>query len=403
MRPASFVIAALLLHASLPALASGQITGLGAMGDSLTDEYREDDYPYAYNWVEQLAIYRRVNFGPTAAEAGQPGGTWGEPRRAGYEYNWARSGADSASLLSDGQHTGLAGLIGTGQVSHAVLAIGANDFFPMPLPGYAYYEIYNGRWSQAQIDAFLDEILTDMETAITTISDAGGTLVLATVVDYSIAPAVWGSFFWSNPSKRERVTTAIRQLNEDVEGLAQAHGLMLVDLFGFAQALFGTNENPREFLIVGGVSIELWERDTTTNDYPEAGFVHDGAHPHTHLQGLMANVVITALNGGFDAGLPLFTEDEVLAHAGLTGSGTDTLAAQIRHYADYVWNFLGPYPYRDLDADGDVDLHDVAGFQACFAPDGEPLPPGCGAADFEGNDLVDLTDFAYLYTALTGP
>src|SRR5205823_6282617 len=99
------VVAAITL-ASL-SCASAQIARLGAMGDSLTDEYSEETYSYAKNWTMQLVQNRAVNMGPTAAQAAQPGGTWGEPRRTGYESNWARSGADSATLLTEGQPAGL--------------------------------------------------------------------------------------------------------------------------------------------------------------------------------------------------------------------------------------------------------------------------------------------------------
>ena len=403
MRWRSLVEIVLLLQVVLPTMVFGQVSGLGAMGDSLSDEYLEDDYDYAQNWVEQLVIYRDVDFGPTAADAGQPGDTWGEPRRTGYEYNWACSGADSGSLLDDGQHTGLAAMVGPDGVTHAVLSIGPNDFYPMPLPGYAYFEIYNDRWTQEEIDAHVNQILANIETALTNIADAGGEVVLTNVVDYSVAPAVWSLFFWSNPDKRERVTTVIKQLNAGVANLAQEHELMLVDLFGFARTILGTNHDLHEFLVLGGVTIELWEKDTASHDNPQAGFVHDGVHPHTHLQGIMANLFATALNGGYDAGVPVFSEEEILTHCGLTYQGVDTLAEQFGQYTDYVWNFLGPHPYQDLDADGDVDIGDFCRFQACFAPDGDPMMPGCSAADFDGDEVVDLDDFAELQAVLTGP
>ena len=50
---------------------------LGLMGDSLSDEYLEDTYSYAYNWVEQLSIFAGMEVGPTAEEAGQAGGPIG--------------------------------------------------------------------------------------------------------------------------------------------------------------------------------------------------------------------------------------------------------------------------------------------------------------------------------------
>src|SRR5262245_5709515 len=82
---------------------------MGVMGDSLSDEYFENFTGSTnQNWVEQLANFRSVNFGPTAAAANQSGNTWGAPRNTGYEYNWALYGSTSAGLLSDGQHTGFA-------------------------------------------------------------------------------------------------------------------------------------------------------------------------------------------------------------------------------------------------------------------------------------------------------
>src|SRR5690606_2250705 len=79
---------------------------LGAIGDSLTDEYDDQDFgAYARNWLELLVEERGVEVGPTAAQAGQPGGTWGEPRRTGYQENWARSGADTDAAVAQGQHT----------------------------------------------------------------------------------------------------------------------------------------------------------------------------------------------------------------------------------------------------------------------------------------------------------
>ena len=85
------------------ALSHDVIAGFGVAGDSLSDEYEVENYNYARNWVELLAEERHFDLGQEL--------DWGEPRREGYEFNWARSGATSATLLSTGQHTGLAGLM----------------------------------------------------------------------------------------------------------------------------------------------------------------------------------------------------------------------------------------------------------------------------------------------------
>jgi hypothetical protein len=46
------------------------------------------------------------------------------------------------------------------------------------------------------------------------------------------------------------------------------------------------------------------------------------------------------LNIGYDANLSLFSEQEILQHRGISYGGSDTLAAQIGDYSDYVINYV---------------------------------------------------------------
>ena len=78
---------------------ASQLT-IGALGDSLTDEYAYNGRGYAQNWVEQLVNDAGVNFGPL--------GTYAAPRNQGYAYNWALSGATTSTMISGGQVSGLA-------------------------------------------------------------------------------------------------------------------------------------------------------------------------------------------------------------------------------------------------------------------------------------------------------
>ncbi|HRN69615.1 MAG TPA: hypothetical protein PLS49_00390, partial [Candidatus Woesebacteria bacterium] len=79
-----------------PTISQTKLTGLGILGDSQSDEYRADDnrganYPTTtLNWVEILVQERNINIGEW--------GVWQEPRRSGYAYNWARTGATAASM-----------------------------------------------------------------------------------------------------------------------------------------------------------------------------------------------------------------------------------------------------------------------------------------------------------------
>ncbi len=361
--------------------ASAQINRLGVLGDSLSDEYAEQSYSYAKNWTMQLVLYRGVNLGPTAAAAGQAGGTWGEPRRTRYQTNWARYGADSSTLLSQGQHTGVAAQVSTAGVTQAVLAIGANDF--APALGGAYFNIYNALWSNSQIDSYVAGRIANIQTVVNTLRSTGCGLVLASFPDYGVAPATWMSIFFSNATKRERVSAVIRRVNTGVRGIAQTERCLYADLNGLGIAIFGTNGAPRQFLKMGNQSIQLWVADTASNSNPLAGTVDDGVHPHTTLQGLFSNVMMTALNLGFGASLVPFTETEMLQHAGLAYGGSDTLEAQIGRTEDFVTNFRCQ---ADYDKDGFLTGDDFDRYISDFEA-------GKKSADFNGDGFVTGEDF----------
>ncbi len=305
----------------------------GAMGDSLTDEYFEESYDYARNWTVLLVDQRGLTMGPTAEEAGQPGGTWGEPRRTGYEDDWARSGATTDSAISGGQHTGLADGATTRAVTRAVVFIGTNDF----APGLGAWDpIYFGDWGQEEIEAWIASRIVNLEIILDTLLPTGVEVVLANVSDFSPSPVV--QFLYPDPVARDRVAAAVEQFGEAIRGVADAEDLVFDDIFGLAHAIFGTNSEPREILLVGNVEIDLDAIDTPTGAIPTAAWVHDGVHPNTVIQGVLGNVFLTGLNHD-GAGVALFSEEELLAHAGVAYGGIDTLEAQIGSFEDYVVDF----------------------------------------------------------------
>jgi hypothetical protein len=368
--------------------ADGGVNRLGAMGDSLTDEYWEEIAVYARNWFELLVDQRGLDAGPTAAEAGEPGGTWGEPRRAGYKHDWARSGADTNTLISGGQHTGLAAQVVPDGVGHVVLAIGSNDFNPTTL---AYFSIYNGLWSAAQIESHVTNAVANIETALSTVQAAGADVALVNVLDFGVVPAVWGNFLYGNASKRENVAVVIRDLNHRLVDVARDYGVVYVDAYGMAHDIFGDHAALNTTLLLGNVSIDLTASDTTDNTNPTAGFVDDGAHPHTHLQGLFANIIARGLDAGYDAEIAPFTESELLEHAGIAYGGADTLPGQVEPPAAYVFNFALP---GDLTSDGVVGVDD---FLALLAQWGScPAPPGACPADLDGDGEVGVNEFLTL-------
>jgi len=371
---------------------------IGVVGDSLADEYFEDPsedgiqaYDYAFNWLQQLVNDRSFDGGPTAQEAAQPGNTWGEPRRTGYEYNWARYGATSGNMIGSGQHTGLSSQIIANGIDYAVLAIGSNDFSPYLA---AYNNIYWGNWNDQQIDTYNDQVLANIDLALTTILFPGVDLVLVNVPDYNVVPLVRNSY--PNAVYRERVTNAIRKLNRRVEDLAREQGLILFDLYGLSKTIFGENFEPAySTLFIGNVQINLLQHDTIFNSNPTAGFVHDSIHPHTHLQGVIANVILRALDVAFDSGINLFSEEEILSHAGIAYGGEDTLGSEIGEYSDFLVNFT---KLGDLNSDGWVSIVDFLQLLADWGPCPDPLVSYSCEADLNGDHVVNGTDIMALFT-----
>ncbi|MBX7073827.1 MAG: PEP-CTERM sorting domain-containing protein [Pirellulales bacterium] len=351
---------------------------LGILGDSLSDEYTEASYgAYAQNWPIQLVDYRGIDLGPTAAEAGQPGNTWGEPRRRGYQQNWARAGATTSSVLSSGQHTGLTAMIPTHGIAHALLVIGANDFAP---GSSAYNSIYSGSWSAAQIQNYVDGRLANVNTALDTVLPTGVNFILASFPDYSVAPSVEASY--PNAAQRELVTTVIAGINSQLEQIAADRHIVFADLFAFSKTAFGTNAAPINSVTVGGNVINLNGAGVAGAN----GFVGDGIHPHTVLQGMLANLFLEGFNTGYKANVPLFSEAELVAHAGLPYSA-DTLPAALADMAPFIHSYVP----QDGDANGDgaIDGADYTIWADHFQDTGK----GFARGDFTGDTIVDGADY----------
>jgi phospholipase/lecithinase/hemolysin len=282
--------------------------GFGILGDSNTDEYRADDDrggEYAattLSWVELLAARRGLNFGPW--------GSWGEPRRTGYKYNWARSGATTHDLIASGQHTGLAQLVAGGEVAYVFVFIGGNDF---ALWNGTYDEIYDGRLSGGALQAKLDGIVADLTTAVDTVLSAGQVdMVIVTIGDAGLAPDTIASS--PEPAKRRRVTDAINQVNARIAEMAIARGVAVVDTNNMLAAL-GPQLDPEGNLSLGGEQIALFAK----GDEPHHGRLGDGAgHPGTVLSAYIANILfIEPFNSHYGLNIAPLSDNEILEGAGL--------------------------------------------------------------------------------------
>jgi len=314
-------------------LSGGPIGSLGVLGDSLSDEYPGGPYEYASSWVELLAEQKDINVGPW--------GDWGEPRREGYQYNWARWGATTGSMINEGMHTGLAEQALQGLVTHAVMAIGQNDFF---FWDEAYRGIYSGSWSEAQVSSHLDGVLGNVRTALDALAATGVELVISNVADFGIAPLV--RFLFPSADGREQVADVIEELNSRLGVLARDLDFPLVDLFGFSKEILGTNHAPKLFQMIGGNAIR-----NAGGFRPNAAFVFDGVHPNTVSQAVFANLFLEGFAVGYGTDVDPFTEAEIVGLVGLPYRG-DTAGYAYSEYVvlpDAADFDLGPLAYAERD------------------------------------------------------
>lgn len=283
-----------------------KLAGIAVLGDSQSDEYRADDnrgdnFPTTtLNWVEILSQKRNLNFGEW--------NTWGEPRRTGYEYNWARTGASATSMIESGQHIGVAEQVRTGKVNVVVIYIGANDFAPYMTPD-GFQAIYNEELTPAQIDRKVNRIVADITTAIEVMQDAGNAkIVLITIPD-------WGNnvglkFSFPLPYKRALVSSVINETNEKLIKIASEKNILAVDSNEFYDTL---ERDSKGEPIIGNIPLEY----LPINNNPNNVFLRDGAHIGTAMNGLFANYLINKINPFLSNKIKSLSEEEIKDIAGL--------------------------------------------------------------------------------------
>ncbi len=279
---------------------------VGFLGDSSTDEYRGSDNrggAYSsgtYNWMELLVMYRNIRAGAWDY--------WPEPRRQGYEYNWARSAATTRSLIEQGQHIGLANQVAVGLVDMVIVNIGINDF---ALFNGNYEAVYSGRISGAALDQKVAQMVEDYTTAVDAILEAGDIPVIVTTIgNQSMTPSVLGDPRFADPAMRQRVTDTIERVNEGIIRMADERGLTYFD----SEALYVALEDQvLNGFHIGSLTVNFFG----VGDEPHNGILGDGTHAGTVINALIANEYLKLMNQFVEPDIPLLTDEEILAAVGL--------------------------------------------------------------------------------------
>ena len=304
------LLVGLTLGLTVPRLSDAQAPGgFGVMGDSSSDEYRADDNRggvYAattLNWVELLARYRGLDFGAWATRA--------EPRRTGYEYNWARSGARAADLIAQGQAAGLAQQVAEGRVSSAVVMIGSNDF---SLTNNAYAEIYSGAVTGAALTAKIAGIVASIASALDMVRSAGPVqFLVVNLPALDVGTAFQASF--PDPARRRLVTNAILAVNAGIASITAQRRIPLVDLDAFAIAAF-SQADANGNVSIGGELVNL----RVGGDEPHHALLGDNQHGGTVSEGVLANYFLDHFAAAGGPIIPRFTDQELLGNAGIVST-----------------------------------------------------------------------------------
>lgn len=334
---------------------------LGVLGDSSSDEYRAEDNraggtTYAVttlSWGELLVKYRGVDLG-----------LWGlrsEPRRTGFEYNWSRSGAVSGDLVKSGAASGMAELVRSNRIDVVLVQVGANDFSIYTNKGIRDgYEICNGNWTSAQIDAKVSTVTSNIRSVITTLQSAGSVpIILAGFPDMTLAPH-WGS----TCSQPQKLKDTISKVNAGLLALATSKGVIFYDQNAFGTVLL-SRVDAQGKLDVAGEKFDL----VVGGDEPHHVTLSDNIHAGTVYEGIVANELLKYLNTATQRSIAPFSDLELLQNAGIKVIESEVCRCDINkdtqvNLSDYnilVKNFLRTpllNSRADLTGEGQVNLSD---------------------------------------------
>lgn len=279
---------------------------IGILGDSTVDEYRGTDNrggdyrDGTYNWLELLVMLRNFDAGKWD--------NWPEPRRLGYEYNWARSAATASSLLEAQQHTGLAEQVSEGLIDLVVVSVGVNDF---AIFNNQYESVYSGEIAGEALDQKIQGIISNYTTAVDTILATGDIpVIVSTIPDQSLTPSVISDERFADSARRQIVSDAIRRVNEGIVRMANERGLAYLDFDAMYLSLLPLIENG---YTIAGANVSLFAR----GDDPHNGVLGDGIHPGTVVEGIVANKYLELINEVLKLDIPLLTDTEIARAAGL--------------------------------------------------------------------------------------
>jgi lysophospholipase L1-like esterase len=299
----------------------GGLATIGAVGDSLTDPYQgyPPDRSHARNWVELLASSHHASFGAFSRNV------HGQSGHPGYADDWAMSGATSSQLVAN-QLPSLAAQVARGDVKYVVVLIGDNDFgqFLAQAPVLAS--------NPGALVATLAEVeqtaQANFDRTVQTLLQANPNVKLevATIFDIAQSPAVQTKLAPLGVEGRDLaqlVSQAIGTYNQHIRSVAAGSSRIALADLAAVDASLAQSTSP---LRVGSVTVDL----TQIGDDYHHFILADGVHPGTIAQGIIANMMVSALDAKFDAGIRPLGGSQIVRIA-RQADGASTTSARSKH------------------------------------------------------------------------
>ncbi|MCA9773024.1 MAG: hypothetical protein KC466_11495 [Myxococcales bacterium] len=260
------------------ATSASAITGVTALGDSLTDVHS------AVTWPEIAAPLRGVNFGGP-----------------GFPYVVAQGGATSVTMLSGGQHTAAAALVQSGAADVAAIWIGGNDFLDSAVL------IATGILTGPALTSYLRGIVNNIGTAMDTIlAQNPARVIVVSLPPVELSPQAQQL---ADEAGIARLAAAVEEGNALLRDAIGARGQAYVDGAALIRDVLAGGA-----LTLGGVTINPGNGGGDPHY-----FFRDGIHPSTTGQGVVAAVGLAALNVAAGEALAPLTDLEILTFAGIGG------------------------------------------------------------------------------------
>ena len=233
---------------------------------------------------------------------------------------FAQGGGQTSStvLQPGGQVDQLVSAVQAGDVTLALMSIGDNDWFPVAS------SIANGSLSGVPLQNFQNSVVNNITTAVNSVLAAGGSVVLGGFSNITDSPAA--AAIYANPVARANLENALSSANNQLSAYAASVGIPYIDFFGLEKTVFDSGS-----FVVGGVNIALH----TTGPDPH-NFFQDSVNAGTVIRGEIANLWLQGMNEGYGTNIPLLSDQEILALAGIGNEFVAETFAPATNFSDYT-------------------------------------------------------------------